>query len=87
MVEARGQARILIVDDEPQIRGILRELFSEDHKCVEAASAEESLDLLRTEQFDLILTDIVRLCCKNQISEQSILLYHPAIIFIGHLET
>ena len=59
MIEARGQARILIVDDEPQIRGILRELFSEDHKCVEAASAEESLDLLRTEQFDLILTDIV----------------------------
>ena len=51
MVEVRGQARILIVDDEPQIRGILRELFSEDHKCVEAASAEESLDLLRTEQF------------------------------------
>jgi DNA-binding NtrC family response regulator len=36
MIEASGQAHILIVDDEPQIRRILRELFSEDHKCVEA---------------------------------------------------
>ena len=35
--------RILIVDDEPQIRSVLHDLFSDDHKCVEAASAEESL--------------------------------------------
>jgi len=59
MVEASGQAHILIIDDEPQIRGILSELLSPDYKCVEAASAEEALDLPHTEQFDLILTDIV----------------------------
>lgn len=47
-------AHILIVDDEPQVRSVLHELFSEDHKCVEAASAEESLELLRGEQFDYI---------------------------------
>ncbi len=60
MTEAgNSPARILIVDDEPQIRGVLCGLLSEDHKCVESASAEESLELLREEQFDLILTDIV----------------------------
>jgi CheY-like chemotaxis protein len=60
MAEAgNSPASILIVDDEPLVRGVLCELFSEDYKCVEAASAEESLDLLRGEQFDLILTDIV----------------------------
>ncbi len=60
MTEAgNSPARILIVDDEPQIRGVLCGLLSGEHKCVEAASAEESLELLREEQFDLILTDIV----------------------------
>lgn len=52
-------ASILVVDDEPQIRGVLCELLGRDYKCVEAASAEESLELLRGEQFNLILTDIV----------------------------
>jgi diguanylate cyclase (GGDEF)-like protein len=52
-------ARILIVDDEPQIRGMLHKLLGEVHECVEAASAEESLELLRGERFDLILTDII----------------------------
>jgi diguanylate cyclase (GGDEF)-like protein len=52
-------ASILVVDDQPQVRGVLCELLGQDYKCVEAASAEESLELLRVEQFDLILTDIV----------------------------
>lgn len=52
-------ARILIVDDEARIREILHELLDEDYTCVEAASAEESLEILRGEQFDLILSDIM----------------------------
>ena len=60
MVEASNSpARILIVDDETQIREILLELLGEDYTCVEAASAEESLELLRGEQFELILSDIM----------------------------
>lgn len=59
MTEASiSSARILIVDDEAQVRGILHALLGDDHECVEAASGEESLELLRREQFDLILSDI-----------------------------
>lgn len=60
MMEAsHPPTRILIVDDEPQVRSVLYESLSEGHVCAEAASAEEALELLRGGQFDLILTDIV----------------------------
>lgn len=52
------KARILIVDDEPPIREILRTLLHESYECVEAYSAEEALTLLQAEDFDLVLSDI-----------------------------
>lgn len=51
-------ARLLVVDDEPQIRDMLCDFLSQDYLCRNVASAEESLELLHREQFDLILTDI-----------------------------
>lgn len=53
-----NRARILIADDEPQIRGILRALLHEEYGCREVCSAEEALALLRTQAFDLVLSDI-----------------------------
>jgi diguanylate cyclase (GGDEF)-like protein/PAS domain S-box-containing protein len=50
--------RILIVDDEPTIRVLLRDFLSEDHQCSEAGSAEEALALLGEEKFNLVLSDI-----------------------------
>jgi diguanylate cyclase (GGDEF)-like protein/PAS domain S-box-containing protein len=59
MRESDGhQIRILIVDDEPAIRRLLREYLCESYQCVEAGSAEGALELLRAEKFDLVLTDI-----------------------------
>jgi diguanylate cyclase (GGDEF)-like protein/PAS domain S-box-containing protein len=52
------QIRILIIDDEPAIRGLLHEYLSESYRCVEAGSAEAALELLRAEKFDLVLSDI-----------------------------
>jgi len=52
-------ARILIVDDERQIRCLLRSLLCEGCECAEASSAEEALDLLGSRQFDLVLSDIM----------------------------
>jgi cyclic di-GMP phosphodiesterase len=58
MSESKTKPRILIVDDEPEVRGVLRDLLSGVHECGEAASAEEALAQLRTYEFDLVISDI-----------------------------
>ncbi len=50
--------KILVVDDEPGWRDLLSlELLSEDREVVTASNAEEALDILRQNAFDLIITD------------------------------
>lgn len=52
--------RILIVEDEPIIRELVRSLLSETECEVEtAATGLEGLKLARTRAFDLILLDVV----------------------------
>jgi diguanylate cyclase (GGDEF)-like protein/PAS domain S-box-containing protein len=51
--------RILIADDDRQIREVLHELLSEDYECVEVSSAEEALMVLQKESFSLVLSDIM----------------------------
>jgi diguanylate cyclase (GGDEF)-like protein len=58
MASGGERERILIVDDERQIRWLLRSLLCESYKCDEAGSAEEALDLLGRREFDLVLSDI-----------------------------
>lgn len=50
---------ILIADDEPEIRELLRELLAADYRCVAVSSAEEALEKLRQQKFDLVLSDIM----------------------------
>lgn len=52
------KSRILIADDELQIRELLCELLRPNYECVGVNSAEHALRLLRAERFDLILSDI-----------------------------
>ncbi len=54
-----SKIRILVVDDEPEIREVLCELLSGDYECLVAASAEEALERLRGERFDLVISDIM----------------------------
>jgi len=51
-------ARILIADDEPEIRDVLSELLSENYDCHVVASAEDVLARLRMGQFDVVVSDI-----------------------------
>lgn len=57
--ERQGKARILVVDDEPEIREVLCALLSNDYLCESAGSAEDALSVLRERDFDLIISDIM----------------------------
>jgi two-component system KDP operon response regulator KdpE len=50
---------VLVVDDEPQIRRVLRNALGEDGtRVIEAATAREGLDLAAAERPDLIVLDL-----------------------------
>jgi len=56
--------RVLIVDDEPVLIGLLREIFARfqhghAYEIIPAYSVVDAYDLLLREQFDLVLLDMV----------------------------
>jgi two-component system, OmpR family, KDP operon response regulator KdpE len=52
-------ATVLVVDNEPQIRRVLRTILaSQGHSVVESKSGEEAVDKLRQQKVDLILLDV-----------------------------
>lgn len=52
-------ARILVVDDEPQIRRVLKTaLTAQGYEAFDARSGEEALDAIRQRRFDLLLLDV-----------------------------
>jgi two-component system, OmpR family, KDP operon response regulator KdpE len=54
-----NSATVLVVDDEPQIRRVMRTtLAGNGYSVIEARSGEEALEMLRTDQPDLILLDV-----------------------------
>jgi diguanylate cyclase (GGDEF)-like protein len=55
----KNSARILVVDDEPDVRRIVCGILSETYQCTAASSAEEALSILRSEKYDLVISDIV----------------------------
>jgi diguanylate cyclase (GGDEF)-like protein len=51
--------RVLVVDDDASIRGVVAEVLRDDgHTVVEAGSGDEALAQCGTDGFDLVLTDI-----------------------------
>jgi two-component system KDP operon response regulator KdpE len=54
-----GEGRILVVDNEPQIRRVMRTtLIPEGFEVDDAKSGEEALDHIRSNKYDLVLLDI-----------------------------
>ncbi len=52
------RSRILVVDDEPEITAILSDLFAAKYFSTSAASAEEALELLTSNNYELVVSDI-----------------------------
>jgi two-component system KDP operon response regulator KdpE len=54
-----ADGRILVVDDEPQIRRVMKTaLTAEGYTVVDAKTALDGLEKLRQERFDLVLLDV-----------------------------
>jgi response regulator RpfG family c-di-GMP phosphodiesterase len=53
------RARVLVADDEPEIRDVLYDLLSPLYDCVAVGSAEEALERLRSGDYDLVISDIM----------------------------
>jgi CheY-like chemotaxis protein len=51
--------KVLITDDEPYIRLLVKRALGMDHIVLEASNGEEAVNIARTEKPDLILMDIL----------------------------
>jgi len=51
--------RVLIVDDEAQMRGLLEDLLEDDYEISTASNGAEALQRLRQDGAELIITDLV----------------------------
>jgi response regulator RpfG family c-di-GMP phosphodiesterase len=53
-----GRARLLIADDDAEVRGVLHEFLCRRYECAAVGSAEEALALLGAQGFQLVISDI-----------------------------
>ena len=51
-------ASLLIVDDDPTFLDVLSELFSGEHQCHTASTAEEAVESMSSHDYDVIVTDV-----------------------------
>lgn len=51
-------ASVLVVDDDATIRDTLHDLFAEEHLCHSAATAEQAIEKLETQIYEVVLTDL-----------------------------
>ena len=51
-------ATLLLIDDDPAVRKMLELLFSETHECHTADRAEQAMELLQFQRYDVVITDV-----------------------------
>lgn len=85
----RGRARILFVDDESEITGILTDLFEGQYDCATAGSAEDALDRLRQSDFELVVSDITMpgLSGLDMIPQIKSLAPNTVVVMISGMQT
>ncbi len=58
-IRARHRPRALVVDDDPDVRQLLRALLEhEQMEVVEAVTGEEAMDIVQSRRFDLFILDL-----------------------------
>ena len=51
-------ATLLLIDDDPAVRQMLDVLFSGKHECHTADRAEQAMELLEFQSYDVVITDV-----------------------------
>ena len=51
-------ATILLIDDDRAVRDLLEALLSDEHKCHTSDRAEQAIELLEFQKYDLVITDV-----------------------------
>jgi putative nucleotidyltransferase with HDIG domain len=83
------KSRILFVDDEPEITGILTDLFEGHYDCATAGSAEEALERIRQTDFELVVSDITMpgLSGLEMIPHVKTLAPNTVVVMISGMQT
>ena len=86
---ARRKAHILVVEDEPGIRNVLREFLSGSYQCTSVDSAEAALALISKQRFDLILSDISmqRMSGLEMVPQIHMVAPQTMVVMISGLQT
>ena len=56
---ANNKETLLIVDDMPDIRSFVKEIFEENYQCIEASNGVEALEIIKNNLPSLILSDVM----------------------------
>ncbi len=80
--------RILIVDDEEIVRRMFADCLSIRYNCVEASSVSEALELLKNDEFALIITDMIMPGLSGIELVRKIIENHPytAVIMVSGID-
>ena len=81
-VSLDGRARILVVEDNEELRNLIRDELLKDYSVMTAANGQEAFDIVKSNNIDMIISDIMmpimdgcELCnlIKNNVSYSHIL--------------
>jgi CheY-like chemotaxis protein len=59
MINAANKKKVLIVDDEANVRQLVRRILSKDFEVIEASDGEEAINLTRGNAPEVILMDMM----------------------------
>ena len=83
----REAPHILVVDDDPGILNLTRDILSPSYRVTTASSVQEAQEHLRAEAFDLVLTDMIMPEVGGMELLKYLRLHHsdiPVLVFTGY---
>jgi signal transduction histidine kinase/CheY-like chemotaxis protein len=83
----REAPHILVVDDDPSILDLTRDILSPSYRVTTASSVQEAQEHLQAEAFDLVLTDMIMPDVGGMELLKHLRLHHtdiPVLVFTGY---